>query len=119
MSSKIKGFQTFKDENVPLFVTDFQIGDEIMQSEEYRRYIRSPEWEKKKAERMRIDNYSCVMCGRSQKHCRTLQVHHITYKNLGHEDVYTDLCTVCGSCYTTIMTESGRLQRVSYRKNYT
>lgn len=99
MSSKIKGFQTFKDENAPLFVTDFQIGDEIMQSEEYRRYIRSPEWEKKKAERMRIDNYSCVMCGRNREHCRTLQVHHITYKNLGHENIYTDLCTVCGSCH--------------------
>ena len=99
MSSKIKGFQTFKDENAPLFVTDFQIGDEIMQSEEYRRYIRSPEWEKKKAERMRIDNYSCVMCGRNREHCRTLQVHHVTYARLGDENIYTDLCTVCGSCH--------------------
>ena len=82
-----------------MFVTDFQIGDEKLQSEEYKRYIRSPEWEQKKAERMRIDNYSCVMCGRNREHCRTLQVHHVTYARLGDENIYTDLCTVCGSCH--------------------
>ena len=82
-----------------MFVTDFQIGDEKLQSEFYKKYMRSKEWEEKKQERMRIDNYSCVMCGRGREHCRTLQVHHITYKNLGHENVYTDLCTVCGSCH--------------------
>ena len=113
MSSKIKGFQTFKDENVPLFVTDFQIGDEIMQSEEYRRYIRSPEWEKKKAERMRIDNYSCVMCGRSREHCRTLQVHHITYARLGNENIYTDLCTVCGSCHKKLHNYYDRIREAT------
>lgn len=70
-----------------------------MQSEEYKAYIRSAQWEQKKRERMKIDNYCCVMCGRSRDHCRTLQVHHITYTRLGHENVLTDLCTVCGSCH--------------------
>ena len=32
-------------------------------------------------------------------HCRTMQVHHITYERLGHENAYTDLVTVCGSCH--------------------
>ena len=47
-----------------------------MQSAFYQEYIKSPEW-----------------------HCRTMQVHHVTYRNLGHEDVMKDLCTVCGSCH--------------------
>ena len=105
--------RTFKDENVPLFVTDFQIGDEKLQSEEYKRYIRSPEWEQKKQERMKIDHYSCVMCGRSREHCRTLQVHHITYKNLGHENVYTDLCTVCGSCHKKLHNYYDRIREAT------
>ena len=47
---------------------------------------------------MAIDGYKCVMCGRSASEC-VLQVHHVTYRNLGHEDVMRDLCTVCGSCH--------------------
>lgn len=70
-----------------------------MQSEFYRKYIRSPDWQAKTDERMEIDNYSCVMCGRSKEHCRTLQVHHIHYRTLGRENPLTDLCTVCGSCH--------------------
>ena len=30
---------------------------------------------------------------------KSVQVHHITYKNLGNENVLTDICTLCGSCY--------------------
>lgn len=71
----------------------------MTQSEEYKRYIRSPEWEQIKQKRMELDNFSCVMCKRSREHCRTLQVHHITYARLGHEDILNDLCTVCGSCH--------------------
>ncbi len=71
----------------------------MQQTDEYKRYIRSPQWELKKQERMKIDNFACVMCGRSREHCRTLQVHHITYARLGNENVLTDLCTVCGSCH--------------------
>lgn len=61
--------------------------------------MKSEDWEKKKKKRLEIDNYTCVMCGRDIEHCRSMQVHHITYKNLGHEDVMNDLCTVCGSCH--------------------
>ena len=69
-----------------------------MQSEFYRRYIRSPEWEKRKAVRMEIDGYRCVMCGDT----KALQVHHVSYRNLGHEDILRDLCTVCNSCHRKI-----------------
>lgn len=83
-------------------VTNFRMevkGSVILQSAEYKHYIASPEWEAKKQERMEIDGFRCVMCGRHISHCRTMQVHHITYARLGHENAYTDLCTVCGSCH--------------------
>ena len=96
-----------------MFVTDFQIGDEKLQTEFYKKYMRSKEWEEKKQERMKIDNFSCVMCGRSREHCRTLQVHHITYKNLGHENVYTDLCTVCGSYHKKLHNYYDRIREAT------
>ena len=70
-----------------------------MHSEEYEKYIRSPAWEQMKRKRMEIDGYRCVCCGRHADRCRTMQVHHVTYERLGHEDPYEDLCTVCGSCH--------------------
>lgn len=74
-----------------------------MRSIEYNQYITSAAWEAKKEERKKVDNYRCVCCGRSEEHTRRgLQVHHITYERLGRENVYTDLCTVCGSCHKKI-----------------
>lgn len=68
-------------------------------SKQYEEYLKSEEWEQKKEQRMKLDNHSCVMCGRNREDCRTLQVHHISYQRLGHENIFTDLCTVCGSCH--------------------
>lgn len=74
-----------------------------MQTEYYKRYIRSPDWQRKKQERYEIDNHKCVMCGRYASNCRYgLQVHHISYRNLGHEDPYTDLVTLCPRCHRWI-----------------
>lgn len=75
-----------------------------MQTDFYKKYIKSHEWEEKKQERMKIDGYKCVMCGRPQSTCKRtpLQCHHITYKNLGHEDVLADLVTLCPQCHIKI-----------------
>lgn len=79
-------------------------------SASYRRYIRSPTWQEKKRQRMEIDGYKCVMCGRHISHCRTMQVHHITYARLGNENVLTDLCTLCGSCHKKIHNYYNRIR---------
>ena len=72
----------------------------MSRSDFYNRYIRSEEWKQTEHERMRIDSYRCVMCGRpSEKTKHGLQVHHITYKNLGHEDIMADLVTLCAPCH--------------------
>ena len=71
-----------------------------MRSDFYNRYIRSDAWKQKERERMAVDDNKCVMCGRpSEKTRHGLQVHHITYRNLGHEDVMTDLVTLCAPCH--------------------
>lgn len=72
-----------------------------MQTEQYKAYMRSPEWEAKKQERIAIDK-GCCMCGRSLDKIKSVQVHHITYARLGNENVLTNLCTLCGSCHQKI-----------------
>lgn len=52
---------------------------------------------------MQIDQYRCCMCGRPAEQTKNgLQVHHVTYRNLGHENVWKDLATLCGSCHIKI-----------------
>ena len=84
-------------------------GDRI-QTEFYKTYIKSPEWRAKESKRMEIDNFKCVMCGRSIFQTRSMQVHHVNYKNLGHEDIYKDLCTLCGRCHKWLHNYLNRLQ---------
>lgn len=83
-----------------------------MQTEFYKRYIRSPAWEKRKAVRMEIDGYRCVMCGETT----ALQVHHVSYRNLGHEDILRDLCTVCDACHVKIHKYYDREQGKTVKK---
>ncbi len=65
---------------------------------EYRSYINSDEWQIRRRNRLLMDDFKCQKCGSA----RNLQVHHITYENFGHEDVATDLITLCGKCHDII-----------------
>lgn len=67
----------------------------------YSVYLQSPEWQKKRTERLKIDNFKCAVCGRPMD----LQVHHLNYDNVGHENIYTDLITLCKYCHTDIENE--------------
>ena len=74
-----------------------------MQTEFYKKYMRSREWEDKRQERLEIDNRKCVMCDRPASKCKDgLQVHHVHYKDLGHEDVYNSLVCLCPRCHESI-----------------
>ncbi len=70
-----------------------------MQTQAYKDYMCSDEWKQKRQERMEIDGFRCVMCGRPLNKIKSVQIHHITYSRLGNENVMTDLCTLCGSCH--------------------
>lgn len=64
---------------------------------DYNEYIRSDAWIRKRDQRLAIDNYQCKKCGTA----KNLIVHHITYKNLGHEDM-DDLVTLCWNCHNSV-----------------
>lgn len=64
----------------------------------YDWYIKSKQWEEKRAVRLRIDNYRCAMCGKPFD----LHVHHILYSNLGFENVETELVTLCKECHKRV-----------------
>lgn len=61
-------------------------------------YYKTPAWAAKRSERLKLDGYKCAMCGFT----RALEVHHINYERLGHEDVSKDLITLCKKCHNEI-----------------
>ena len=63
---------------------------------DYKTYITSLEWKNNSARRdvLYKDNYQCRMC----KSSVGIEVHHITYKNLGNEHI-GDLVTLCRDCH--------------------
>ena len=67
--------------------------------DKYREYLNSPEWHEKKRQRMQIDNFTCQMCGCKGSKLNPLNVHHMSYHHLYHEDVQKDLVTLCRSCH--------------------
>lgn len=41
-------------------------------TEEYKRYMRSREWDAKRQQRLDVDEHCCAMCGRPEAKCRNL-----------------------------------------------
>jgi 5-methylcytosine-specific restriction endonuclease McrA len=64
----------------------------------YNAYLNSSEWKEKRAERLAIDSWHCSNCDKHESEV-TLQVHHLTYKNVGDENVVDDLVTLCIDCH--------------------
>lgn len=80
-----------------------------MPDERYNQYLRSPEWQALRSQRLKIDNYKCQRCGRPFD----LQVHHLFYPaELGTEDPYRDLVTLCDACHEIV-----EHQKKEYRKD--
>ena len=71
----------------------------------YHNYITSKRWHLSKArlETLLADNYSCRMCGSDE----CVEVHHITYANLGNE-LATDLVTLCRPCHQITHDTAGK-----------
>lgn len=71
--------------------------DEQGNTYSYSEYIQSETWQKKRLQRIELDNFQCRMCGSAVN----LQVHHISYEHLGHEPM-DDLVTLCYCCHKTV-----------------
>ena len=72
------------------------------QSETYRRYLASPEWQARRAAILKRDDGKCRRCGGV-----ATDVHHRTYDRLGRERD-TDLESLCRSCHQKADTERAR-----------
>jgi 5-methylcytosine-specific restriction endonuclease McrA len=76
---------------------------------EYREYLKSKWWKKISGERRKIDGFKCVIC----KSKKNLNVHHLSYKNVGCENTYTDLITLCHKCHSI---KHGKVKKIK-KKN--
>ena len=61
----------------------------------YAAYRATPEWQAKREEALRHYGGSCSEC----KATDGLEIHHLHYKTLGHEDVVKDLRVLCRDCH--------------------
>lgn len=71
----------------------------MIYSSEYLRYLASPEWQAKRQTLfVKGGKARCYCCNRAR---RNLEVHHLTYANLGNEQP-GDLVLVCPNCHDII-----------------
>lgn len=75
---------------------------------EYAAYIRSEAWRAKRAQVFSASPrpYRCHCCNRKRSARRPIEVHHLTYENLGAEPL-TDLVLVCLICHGLIHAYAG------------
>lgn len=70
--------------------------------ERYREYLKSPDWQKKRAKK-RSKSDRCAVCGDT----RQLDVHHLNYRNWT-DVVMSDLRVLCRRCHTVAHELMGR-----------
>jgi len=64
---------------------------------EYNKYLRSPEWKRKRALAMKRDGFWCQGCLEQ----KATQAHHLTYEHVCHEFLF-ELVSVCDDCHTRL-----------------
>ncbi len=89
--------QEIKDDLEMIELLDSKRAEHVKNSSEYQAYLNSNEWQETRQRIFKRDNFRCVKCGCS----KNLQVHHITYENLG-EEKEADLATLCDKCHNSI-----------------
>ena len=71
--------------------------------------MQSDKWKHKRLLRLKVDRFKCRTCSNTED----LEVHHVSYQNLGNEDL-EDLITLCKDCHNAI-TNVIRQRRYSSR----
>ena len=87
-------------------------------TKQYDDYMNSPEWLALADQRRKFDNWRCGVCGRPHMFCKEgLQVHHLSYQNLGHEDIEHDIISLCGKCHKKIHLNDPYTVEKAYARN--
>lgn len=68
-------------------------------SEEYKKYIISPKWQKKRVHIAILRKFTCERCKKQVKY--GYHIHHKTYKHLGNEKDH-ELMFLCEECHKII-----------------
>lgn len=84
----------------------------------YIEYLKSDKWKSKAQARLQIDNYTCQCCGCSGTQNNPLEIHHVTYKHIYDENVYTDLVTLCHVDHATIHRMMSRITNADGRRGW-
>ena len=89
-------------------------------NKQYLEYLKSAKWRELAEQRMKIDDYKCAMCGCRGTAKNPLEVHHISYKHLYHEEsrIYEDLVTLCHVCHKATHTLMERKTNADGRKGW-
>lgn len=66
-------------------------------TDEYKEYIHSTAWKKKREQALELAGYKCSKCPKTHR----LQVHHLTYDRLFNEEV-EDLQVLCFDCHSRL-----------------
>ena len=90
-------FDSTPDPFIKLDGTHVWRADQFMSSEAKAAYLRSNEWTWLRTEVLARDHFKCQVCGS----IHNLAVHHITYINLGAEQL-EDLVTLCNFHHQSI-----------------
>lgn len=84
----------------------------------YMEYLKTDTWRQKANMRMRIDGYVCQGCKTCGSAENKLEIHHLTYNTIGHENPYTDLVTVCHVCHKNLHKIMERVTNADGRRGW-
>lgn len=86
----------------------------------YTEYLKSDKWKQIAKQRMSIDKYECQMCKSIGTANNPLEVHHLSYTHLYHEEtrIYEDLLTLCHCCHKSIHKAMERVTNADGRRGW-
>ena len=64
---------------------------------EYAEYLKSDEWKERRKMLMEEADWTCMKCGE-----KATQLHHVSYENIGEEELIDDVIAVCKDCHDEI-----------------
>lgn len=80
---------------------------------EYQEYLKSKHWQDIRHKVFKEYGYRCDLCGSP----KNLRVHHITYENLGEEQI-SDLVPLCEDCHKNLHDPKNSIDYLLFAEGY-